>query len=185
MNVYDFDKTVFYPDSSCSFFLYCLRHYPAAVLRVCPRILGAGLRRAFGAIRTKELKENVFSFLRFLPDPEKAVGSFWDERLSGIGDWYLRQRRADDLVITASPEFLVGEASRRLGFRLLGTRMDIRTGRIEGENCHDTEKVRRFRSAYPDEQIESFYSDSLSDKPLAEISRRAFLVKKGKLSDWK
>ena len=185
MNVYDFDKTVFYPDSSCSFVLYCLRRYPAAVLRVGPKILSAGLRRAFGAIRTKELKETVFSFLRFLPEPEKAVACFWDERLTGIGDWYLAQRRPDDLVITASPEFLVAEASRRLGFRLLGTRMDIRTGRIEGENCHDTEKVRRFRKAYPDEEIESFYSDSLSDQPLAEISREAFLVKKGKLSEWK
>ena len=28
MNVYDFDKTIFYPDSSVTFCLYCLRRYP-------------------------------------------------------------------------------------------------------------------------------------------------------------
>ena len=63
--------------------------------------------------------------------------------------------------------------------------MDIRSGRIEGENCHDTEKLRRFRAVFPESKIEEFYSDSLSDAPLAELADRAFLVKKGKLSAWR
>ncbi len=185
MKVYDFDKTVFYPDSSCAFFLYCLRKHPGAVLRVFPGILSASLRYAFGAVPTKTLKEKLFAFLRYLPDPEKTVVRFWDEHFSGMGEWYLAQKRPDDLFITASPAFLVGEAGRRLGVEVMGTRMDIRSGRIEGENCHDTEKVRRFRLAYPDAEIEEFYSDSLSDTPLAELAAKAFLVKKGKLSAWR
>ena len=40
MNVYDFDQTIFYPDSSCTFFLYCLKKYPGAVLRVAEHPLG-------------------------------------------------------------------------------------------------------------------------------------------------
>ena len=71
------------------------------------------------------------------------------------------------------------------GVEVIGTRMDIRSGRIEGENCHDTEKVRRFRALYPDAEIDVFYSDSLSDSPLAELAGKAFLVKKGNLSDWR
>ena len=55
----------------------------------------------------------------------------------------------------------------------------------EGENCHDTEKVRRFRALYPDAEIDEFYSDSLSDSPLAELAGKAFLVKKGRLSEWR
>ena len=185
MNVYDFDKTVFYPDSSCAFFLYCLKKRPAAVLRVLPGILSASLRYAFGAIPTKALKEKLFAFLRYLPEAEETVGRFWDERFSSVEEWYLAQKRPDDLIVTASPAFLVGEAGRRLGVEVIGTRMDIRSGRIEGENCHDEEKVRRFRALYPDAEIEAFYSDSLSDAPLAELAEKAFLVKKGKLSAWR
>ena len=184
MNVYDFDKTIFYPDSSYTFFLYCLRKFPGAVLRFSAPILAASIRYAFGAIGTKELKEQLFAFLRCLSDPEAVVARFWDEYFSGIGEWYLRQKRPDDLIITASPEFLVGEAGRRLGVEVIGTRMDIRSGAIEGENCHDAEKVRRFRAAYPESVIEAFYSDSKSDAPMAEIAERAFLVKREKLSAW-
>ena len=184
MNVYDFDKTVFYPDSSCLFFLYCLKKHPLSVLRHLPGIVSASLRYGLGMIRTKELKETLFAFLRRVPDPEGLVTAFWDAHMPGVAAWYLRQKRSDDLIITASPEFLVGEAGRRLGVRVIGTRMDIRSGRIEGENCHDTEKVKRFRDAFPTELIGEFYSDSRSDAPLAEIAAHPYLVKKGKLSVW-
>ena len=185
MNVYDFDKTIFYPDSSCSFFLYCLKHFPGAVLRAAPGILGASVLYACKAIPTRRLKERLFAYLRYLPEPEKTVERFWDERFSGIGAWYLRQKRDDDLIISASPEFLVGEAARRLGVQMLGTRMDIRSGKIDGENCHDSEKVARFFAAFPDGRIEDFYSDSLSDAPLAEIAERSFFVHRGELSPWR
>ena len=184
MNVYDFDKTVFYPDSSYTFFLYCLKRHPGAVLRTGGGILRVWLLYLRKAASTKELKEKLFAFLRFVPEPEVEVKRFWDEHFSGIGAWYLAQRRPDDLIISASPEFLVREAADRLGVALLGTRMDMRSGRIEGENCHDEEKLRRFRAAFPAGEIDEFYSDSLSDAPLARMAKQAWLVKKEKLSPW-
>ena len=66
MNVYDFDKTIYYPDSSYSFFLYCLKHYPGTVLRTLPQIAINSALYACKLIRTKELKEQLFSF------PDKA-----------------------------------------------------------------------------------------------------------------
>lgn len=185
MNVYDFDKTVFYPDSSVTFFLYILRRYPGAVLRVFPGIVSASLRYAAGRISTKSLKEKLFAFLPYLPDTENTVVRFWDEHFSGVREWYLQRKRKDDLIITASPAFLVSEAGRRLGVEVIGTQMDIRSGRIDGENCHDYEKVRRFRALYPDKEIGEFYSDSRSDAPLAEIAAKAFLVSKDRISVWK
>ena len=185
MNVYDFDKTIFYPDSSVTFFRYCFRRFPGAVLRVSPGIVSAGVRYACRTITTKQLKEKLFAFLRFLPEPEQVVKDFWDEHISRIGEWYLSQKKEDDLIITASPEFLVGEAGRRLGVGVIGTRMELRSGRIDGENCHDREKVRRFRAAFPEAEIADFYSDSHSDDPLAEIAANAFLVNKGSLRPWR
>ena len=184
MNVYDFDKTIFYPDSSVTFFRYCLRRFPGAVLRCSPGMIAGGLRYARGKISTKELKEKLFAFLRFLPEPEETVKQFWDERFGGIGEWYFSRKQPDDLIITASPEFLVGEAGRRLGVAVIGTRMDPHSGVIEGENCHDEEKVHRFRAAFPEAEIDAFYSDSYSDAPMAKLARKAFLVKKGTLTDW-
>jgi phosphoserine phosphatase len=62
--------------------------------------------------------------------------------------------------------------------------MDPFSGHILGNNCHDKEKVRRFRLEYPDYAIDEFYSDSLSDTPLASIAARAFLVKGNILLPW-
>ena len=184
MNVYDFDETIFQPDSSFAFILYCVKRCPGALLRTAPGTIRAAVRYRAGRIPTKTLKEQLFSFLRYVPDPEGLVQDFWDKHFSQVERWYLNQRKADDLIITASPEFLVGEAARRLGVSVLGTRMDIRSGRIEGENCHDSEKVNRFRALYGDTQIAEFYSDSLSDTPMARLARQAFLVHKGTLRSW-
>ena len=70
-------------------------------------------------------------------------------------------------------------AAERLGVWLIATPMDKRTGKIEGRNCHDEEKVRRFRAEYPGAEVEEFFSDSLSDTPMARLAKRAFLVKRG------
>lgn len=184
MNTYDFDKTIYIVDSSVEFYKYCLVKYPAAVLRRLPCALGAALGYAAGRIDTKRLKEQFFSFLCYI-DADAAVESFWEKKLDGVGEWYLAQKRDDDIIISASPEFLLEPVAKRLGVRLIGTRMDKRTGRITGANCHDSEKVRRFYEQYPDAHTECFYSDSLSDTPMAEIADRAFLVNRGRLSPWK
>ena len=117
-------------------------------------------------------------------DVDAVVEDFWACHQDGIGAWYLRQKREDDIIISASPEFLLSPIARQLGVRLIATPMDKHSGKILGKNCHDTEKVRRFYEEYPNAHTEEFYSDSLSDTPMAEIADRAFLVKKGSLSPW-
>ena len=184
MNTYDFDKTIFYPDSSYCFYLYCLRHYPGAMVKTLPRSVVSGLRYAAGKGNAKALKEQLFSFLPNLPDVDGAVKDFWDENRQRLAKWYLRQKRGDDVIISASPEFLLRPICDELGVRLIGTRMDKYSGKISGENCHDKEKVRRFYERYPDGHSDEFYSDSMSDLPMAEISDRAFMLKKHVISPW-
>ena len=184
MNTYDFDKTIFYPDSSYCFYLYCLRHYPGAMVKTLPRSVVSGLRYAAGKGNTKMLKEQLFSFLSNLPDVDGAVKDFWEKNRHRLAKWYLPQKRSNDVIISASPEFLLRPICDELGVRLIGTRMDKHTGRISGENCHDKEKVRRFYEEFPGGCTEEFYSDSLSDTPMAEIAQRAYIVRKEKLSPW-
>lgn len=184
MNTYDFDQTIYQPDSSYAFFMFCLKKYPGAVLRTVPRSAVYVLRYAMKKINTRELKQQAFSFLGFLPDVDGAVSDFWDEHRSGIEQWYLAQKREDDIIISASPEFLLRPIAKELGVRLIATPMDKHSGAILGENCHDVEKVRRFQAEYPGAHTEKFYSDSLSDSPMAELADEAFLVRKGQLSPW-
>lgn len=186
MNCYDFDQTVFFPDSSYLFVMYCLRRWPRAVLRALPGSCVAGALKLLGMRETRELKEQVFSFLPALDDVERIVEEFWEENFDrGIAAWYLRQRRDDDLILSASPEFLLRPAAERLGVHLIATRMDRHTGRILGNNCHDYEKVTRFYREYPNGRVDAFYSDSLSDSPMARIAERAYLVEgRGTLRPW-
>lgn len=184
MNVYDFDKTIFYPDSSCRFFLFCLKRYPAKVLPVIPKSLGLALQYKRRHISAKPLKQQLFSFLTRLDDVDAAVTEFWRRNRNNLQDWYLRQKQDDDLIISASPEFLLAPIAEELGVRLIATKMDRFSGRIVGANCHDVEKVNRLRAEYPNETIDAFYSDSYSDSPLAALAERAFLVKKRERSPW-
>lgn len=184
MNVYDFDQTIYFPDSSYHFFLYCLRKRPAAVIPVLPKSLLLAIQYKRGKIGAGILKQQLFSFLRRLDDVDRMVMEFWESHRCRLQDWYLKQKRDDDLIISASPEFLLRPIAEELGVRLIATRMDPHSGIIQGENCHDVEKVKRMREVFPEDPIERFYSDSLSDSPLAELAKQAFLVKKDRILPW-
>ena len=185
MNVYDFDGTIFQPDSSYCFVCYCMRHYPRAVFKVLPGTLWQFiLYLREGRKDAGRLKESMFAFLSRLDSVERITEEFWEAYFDRIEPWYLQQKRADDLIISASPEFLLRPAAEKLGVSLIATPMNPYTGKIHGKNCHDREKVRRFLELYDRECAEEFYSDSLSDTPMAELARRAFLVKDHRRHPW-
>lgn len=186
MNVFDFDKTIFPYDSSTLFIEYCFSRYARLFLRSSPKILAEAAKYRFagsGADATA-MKEQLFSFLSGLEDPDAVVHAFWQRNLKKINTWYLELKSSDDVVISASPEFLLEPVQKQFGFQLLATRMDINSGKIFGMNCHDVQKVKRFYEAYPNGRIDNFYSDSLSDSPLAELAEKAYLVKGSKLTPW-
>ena len=176
MNVYDFDKTIFYPDSSYKFILYSVKKYPRYFLRLIPKLLKCS--------SVTEFKELLFGVISYIPDIDSYVKDFWDLNFCRIQNWYLKMHKDDDLIISASPDFLIKEAAKRLNCRYIATPMSRNSGLILGNNCHDKEKLRRFNLLFNDELIDEFYSDSLSDAPLACISKKAFLVKKNKITEW-
>ncbi len=178
MNAYDFDGTVYAGDSSADFYRWCLRRYPALV-RYAPRQALAALRYYAAKKGSKtEMKQVFFSFLRSVPVTDYLLKEFWDEHENKLCAWYLRAKREDDVIISASPEFLLRPLMRRLGLQqLLASRVEPDSGRFEGLNCHGEEKVLRFRARFPEAKIECFYSDRLSDTPMARQADSAVLVK--------
>lgn len=184
MNVYDFDGTIYNGDSTVDFFLYVLKRNPSVLLYLPKQAWGFVLYGTKRIDKTK-LKEYFFSFLLSV-NTEELTESFWDQNQDKIFDWYLKQQKQDDIIISASPKFLLQPISNRLGIsRLIASEVDPKTGMFIGENCHGQEKARRLRSEYNVTHINSFYSDSHSDLPLAKIADNAFLVEKGEVKEWK
>lgn len=183
MNVYDFDETILWKDSTFLFFKYCLTHYPAA-WKSLPATAAATVKYLMKKSTLEEFKEVAFGFLRYLPDTQKVVEQFWQKEKGGIKKWYLARKRPDDVVVSASPEFLLRPICDQLGVAVIGTRMDPKTGKITGPNCKKEEKVPRFRELYPNAVVEEFYSDSLSDTPLARIAQKSWLIDGENLTPW-
>ncbi len=170
-NVYDFDKTILPYDSTAAFYRRCARRYPRGVKASLPCLPKAALY-AVGLCGKTAMKDAMYAFLRYVPDVDAEVAAFWDERFDDISRWYL-----DDIIISASPEFLLRPVAERLGVRLIASRVGKYTGVTEGRNNDGEEKVRRLRAEYPDTEIAQFYSDSLHDAPLARLAERAWLVR--------
>lgn len=185
MNVYDFDKTIYDGDCTVNFYLYCLGKYPVIYKKI-PEVLWFGLLFKLGIIKKAEFKSRFFKFATIIPDLEGAVAAFWKKDKEKIKRFYLDTQKEDDIIISASPTFILNEICDILNIKYLhATNVDLDTGKIIGENCYGEEKVKRFYQAgYNGESIDNFYSDSLSDSPLAEISKKAFIVIKEKIIPW-
>ena len=184
MNVYDFDNTIFDGDSTARFYRFCLNRHKKNLL-LAPSMLAAAARCYVFKTRNKtQFKEVMYRFLRRC-DTERDVADFWQREKTRIKPFYLAQQQQDDIIISASPLFLLEPVCRELGIRhLIASRVDPKTGKYDGENCHGEEKVRRFREEFGDAVIDCFYSDSHNDDPLAKIARKAYLVKGNEITDW-
>lgn len=183
MNVYDFDDTIYNGDSTEDFIKWCIKKKP---LLIC-RLINGGV--SFCAYKLKMcsktfFKEKMYSYLRSVPEIDQWVNEFWNEHLCNIKKWYLDNKKEDDVIISASPEFLLKPVCRKLGIvNLMASRVDSKTGLYCGINCFGAEKVRRFKEKFTDD-IDEFYSDSFSDSPLADMAKEAFYVCGDVLIPW-
>lgn len=183
MNVYDFDHTIYPGDSTLDFWRFCVKHCPSALCSLPGAVLSGGLFKV-GLCSRENFKGRFYRFLRHIPDVEGAVDTFWAGHLSRLYPWYLERKREDDLIISASPEFLILPVCRLLGVRGIASPVSPETGELLGPNCRGEEKVVRLRRDFPGEPIEEFCSDSRSDAPLAALAGRAWLVKDGQRLPW-
>lgn len=183
MNVYDFDGTIYDGDSTVDFFLYALKRKPS-LLRFLPKQLICFFSYKLKKTDKTQLKEGFFTFLTGI-DVSLIVDSFWKKNRKKIFEWYLIQKDPEDIIISASPAFLLKPICDELGIKkLIASRVDPHSGKLAGENCRGQEKVRRLEQEYHVTHIDKFYSDSQSDFPLADIASEAYLVIHGKVAQW-
>lgn len=185
INVYDFDGTIYSGDSTVDFYFYCLLHNKK-ILKKIPLQLKGIMLYILKRISKKQLKEYFYTFLQEIPDVDKTVKNFWEIKQKNIKQWYLEKKKPEDIVISASPTFLLKPICLQLGIRdILASIVDKKSGKYIGENCKGKEKVTRFFKKFPGETIEEFYSDTDSDEPLAYIAQKSYRVKGEKITEWK
>ena len=183
MNVYDFDKTIFYKDCSTEFIKFLYFKKPYLFLKYGFKTFIAALEFfVFKVGRKEDAKEVFFEVFKHF-NKEEVIKEFWDKNEKGIKPFYLKQRKDDDLIISASPTFLIEPICKRLNINYLASPINLDTLKYEGNNCYGEEKVIEYRKHF-NEEIDEFYSDSLSDTPLANIAKKAYLVKGDKIEKW-
>lgn len=184
MNVFDFDNTIYRGDSTVEFYRFCRKKKPSLLWRYGMEQLFGFVYYGMGGVSKTTLKEYFFSFLRGIPDVEAWVEEFWASRVDNMAPWLQEVQQAGDLVISASPEFLLRPICDKLGLTLIASRVDPKTGKFNGENCRGEEKVLRYQAEYGDVPVENFYSDSLSDLPMAKLAQKAWFIRGDKVLDW-
>ena len=73
MNIYDFDKTIFYPDSSVTFVKWSAKRHPLIFLRCLPIMAWRGLLYLLKLIPKERLKESAFRFIKYLPNLDEEL----------------------------------------------------------------------------------------------------------------
>lgn len=184
VNVYDFDKTLYAGDSSIDFYRFCLKRQPSLALILPKQVASMVSAVALGKGRTA-CKEGFYAFLPHVKALDDALAKFWGCAQRKFYEGMIDRLRMGDVVVSASPEFLLRPICEDLGLDLIASKVDALAGVCKGENCRGEEKVRRFRESYPDAAIEEFYSDSSIDDPLARLADRAYKVRNGKVYPWR
>ena len=185
MNVYDFDGTIYYTDSAISFALWCMNRHPSLWFTFFPRVMKALIGNKLGKVPRYVLERTFFSFLCKVDDFDEQIERYWDKHENRISAWYLAQKRPDDLIISASPKCIIEPIARRLGVKCIASDYDREVGAFVDNLMYAREKAAYiFDQGFP--EIENFYSDSLSDTPIALCAEKAHLVtdKAQKVNDW-
>jgi len=178
VSVFDFDGTIYDGDATLDFYKFILKKYPRLTVFLPQQVL-ALLRYKIGLIDVTKFKEMFLRPLSSLENADSETLLFWEKNESKIKPWFKDLKKPDDIIITASPEFLIGPVANKYGVALIGTIFDLKTGTIIGNNCRGEEKVSRLRNQLPDISIGALYTDDLKhDGPLASISNQTYLVTK-------
>lgn len=185
MNVYDFDNTIYDGESVVDFFLYYCKKDPL-LLRFLPQLFVALMKYKRGKITVEQAlarygKKFSNYYVRHI-GIEEELDAFWDKHIHKIKPFYKDIQSDDDLIISGSPESSLNIICNRLGIKnYIGSLIDSKTGEVK-RLCIREKKVSAFFEEYPNAVIENFYTDSINDTPLIEISKNAFLVKGNKIT---
>ncbi|MEG0025700.1 MAG: GtrA family protein [Bacilli bacterium] len=183
-NLYDFDGTIYDGDSSIDFYLFCLKKN-ILLIRFFPYQLLYCILYFCKIINKEKYKQAYFSFLKGIKDINLTVNNFWLQNEKKIKKWYMSKNHKKDIIISASPYFLLLPISKKLKvYDLIATEVDKNTGQFLSHNCRGKEKIKMLYKKHPSISIIEAYTDNISDGPIIEIANKGYFVKKNNIVDY-
>lgn len=181
VNLYDFDGTIYDGDSSVDFYLFCLKE-KFIIVKFLPKFVGYLILYKLKLKTKEQMKESFFAFLKCFDDIDSLVDNFWSKNKKKIKKFYLETEHDEDVIISASPYFLLKPICKELNVKdLIASEVDKKTGKYRGENCRGEEKVRLFMDKYKGAIVEMAYSDSICDMPMLNLAKNRYLVDGNKI----
>ena len=184
-DLYDFDGTIYDGDSGVDIILFAIKKKPYLVFYLLT-VLGSVLLY-FLKLRTKEqMKSKIFKIFTYFDDINSFIDDFWKKHERKLKKFWLEKKNhSKDIIISASCRiWLEPIANKYKVYDLFATEMDIKTGKIIGDNCHGKEKVNLFYKKYPKGIMSKMYTDSVNDLPLIEEAKDGYLVKRNKIYNY-
>lgn len=189
MRVFDFDNTIYDGESIFDIFLYFLKKDTGSVIKIAPKFIKDFIRYKLDKITVEEamqsygdaFKKYCMKYDNIFEEFEK----FWDLNQHKIKSFYPKLQREDDIVVSGCPECLLSIICKRIGIKhFIGSDIDPVKGEINHINYKD-KKIIAFRKVYGDVIIDDFYTDSMADKPMMDISKNVFMVRDDKITQIK
>ena len=126
MNVYDFDGTIFPTDCSIDFSFWCMKRKPKLLVTWLPRMMKTLVLYKMGKVKNHRLQRELFSYLTMIDDFDEQIERYWDKNEKRIAPWYLAQKKPDDLIISASPDCIIGPIAKRLGVNYMASQFNYK-----------------------------------------------------------
>lgn len=184
LNVYDFDNTIYNGESGVDLFLFYLKKDPK-LITLFPTAVKAIARYKSTKMSIDDALENyagvVEEYAKTIDDIHADINKFWDKNSNKIKSFYFKQRKDDDVILSACIDVVLEEICRRLDIKnYIGSETDLVNYKLVNF-CYRENKVKAFKKRYPDAVIENFYTDSYNDQPMIDLAQNAYLVKGDKL----
>lgn len=190
IKVYDFDKTLTYRDTTMIFLFHCCNISKNSNIKKLLIIFFAVLHKV-RLINNDNFKSLSYGLVfkrknkQMIVDASKEFVKKNYDLLNLLGKRVSRNTEKQNYIVTASPQIYVQMYFKNMP--VIGTTFlfdpDDYYRSIE-VNCYGNNKVKALvkNKIY---KIDEFYTDSFSDRPVMEISKKIFLVRKDKVQELK
>lgn len=156
------------------------------IWRFIPKLLIIWLKDSLHLFTVEQAVQAYASFLEgyyvHIKTLDEDTVKFWNCHEKKIKPFYEKIRRDDDVFVTGTTDFIFDEIARRMNIKnYITSSVDRKTGKFT-RLCFLENKVKLFRDTYPNAEIENFYTDSMNDKAMMDISKNVYLVKGNKIT---
>lgn len=181
VNMYDFDNTIYDGESTVDFFLFCLKK-KKNLIKYLPLVFSTALRYKLKLLSIDDLfsaaSKMTSEFQKNDVDFHDLAKEFWETKKSKLKFNFINMLTENDIVITASPRFLIEQIQPLLKTRrIICSEFDTKRGQFEFA-CYRENKAIALKEQYPQINVNYFYTDSMNDLFLMKFAKKSFLVKK-------